>query len=298
MSEEKKHILPVFNKCKKLGVFVHKETKLVMRSFKDKNIIGKLVNKQIIPLTSEDKEVCKIWNFMYEEDNKTSPYYLLAKKILKFYTECKNTSYEPDIIVIPVKRIDTIDIPEMLLYIYRAPKQKMTILLEVEYDNLLIDNLTDNNLIYEQEELENPTINSVITILDKMLSPLKTLKFCKFHNILGCKDDHSVSDGVFDFLCPIETIKLTFGDCIVCHDKTEGIIHCCNTYICMECLAHIKTHSQECCNDGRVLKCPHCRKRHGISWRWAPNYDSFTKDYRFKEREHECDEDIEIIIQD
>lgn len=64
MSEEKKHILPVFNKCKKLGVFVHKETKLVMRSFKDKNIIGKLVNKQIIPLTSEDKEVCKIWNFM------------------------------------------------------------------------------------------------------------------------------------------------------------------------------------------------------------------------------------------
>lgn len=55
-------------KMKESSNIIHEDTKLIMRSVKEKVVIGKYNQGKIDPLTPKDIETCKTWKFEYDKD--------------------------------------------------------------------------------------------------------------------------------------------------------------------------------------------------------------------------------------
>lgn len=66
MSSTKNKI--VLKKLKELDTIWHPESKLVFKSSKDKVVIGRYENDELISLDDECLELCAIWKFKYDKD--------------------------------------------------------------------------------------------------------------------------------------------------------------------------------------------------------------------------------------
>ena len=53
----------IFKKIKNSSNIYHPESSLVLRSIKDKVVIGRFENKNIIPIDSKSLELCAKWQF-------------------------------------------------------------------------------------------------------------------------------------------------------------------------------------------------------------------------------------------
>jgi hypothetical protein len=62
-----KQVQRILRKHKTLDKLYHQDTMLVFKSTAERVVIGKIINNNIVDLTSDDIDTCKKWGFQYEQ---------------------------------------------------------------------------------------------------------------------------------------------------------------------------------------------------------------------------------------